>query len=301
VVLIDQNRCRAWRMCISACPYKKSYYNWRTGKMEKCLLCYPRLEVGEAPACFRACPGRIRYLGPILYDLDRVAKAANVPDDQLVDAQREIILDPNDPEVIDAARPAGISDAWLDACRRSPVFKMVKEWRIALPLHPEFRTLPSLFYVPPESPVRTAVPEDGTTIGMAKSRGVLPDLDQFRIPIRFLAGLFGAGNEAPVRIALQRQLAVRAFRRSERVDGTPDTAVLEAAGLTVSQARAMHRLLALAHHHERFVIPTTRRERTANAPYIERGFTGFTELAPGNAPKRRSFFHGAKPGVEVGP
>ena len=300
VVLIDQNRCRAWRMCVSACPYKKPYYNWRTGKMEKCLLCYPRLEVGEAPACFRACPGRIRYLGPLLYDLDRVAEAANVPDELLVDAQRDIILDPHDPAVIAAAPAAGISESWLDACRRSPVYRMVKDWRIALPLHPEFRTLPSLFYVPPESPVRTAAPQD-STLDMVDGGGVLPNLDQFRIPIRFLAGLLSAGSEEPVRVALRRQLAVRAFRRSERVNGQPDASVLEAVGLTVAQARAMHRLLALAHYHERFVIPTTRRERTANAPHIERGFAGYSEMAPGAAPRRRSFFHGARPGVEVGP
>jgi nitrate reductase beta subunit len=36
VVLIDQDRCRGWRMCVSGCPYKKIYYNWSTGKSEKC-------------------------------------------------------------------------------------------------------------------------------------------------------------------------------------------------------------------------------------------------------------------------
>lgn len=295
VVLIDQNRCRAWRYCISACPYKKPYYNWRTGKMEKCLLCYPRLETGQPPACFQACPGRIRYLGPLLYDMDRVAEAANAPDERLVEAQRDIILDPHDPEVQSAAREAGISEAWLEACRRSPVYRMVKEWEIALPLHPEFRTLPCLFYIPPESPVLTA--QGDGYLNMVNGGGVLPDLDQFRIPIRFLTRLFGAGNEEVVRVALLRQLAVRAFRRSERVERTPNADVLEAVGLTVEDARAMHRLLALAHYHERFVIPTTRRERTANAPYIERGFAGFREMTASGSPKRRSTFHGGRPEV----
>ena len=149
VVLIYQDRRRGWRFCVSGCPYKKTYYNWRTGKSEKCILCYPRIETGQAPACFQACPGRIRYMGPLLYDLDRVASVANASESELVAQHREIILDPNDPRVIAAAREAGVSDAWLDACRRSPVYKMVKEWEIALPLHPEFRTLPSLFYIPP--------------------------------------------------------------------------------------------------------------------------------------------------------
>src|ERR1035437_4277059 len=63
IVLLDQKRCRAWRFCISACPYKKVYYNWFATKAEKCILCYPRLETGQAPDCFHSCVGRIRYLG----------------------------------------------------------------------------------------------------------------------------------------------------------------------------------------------------------------------------------------------
>lgn len=297
VVLLDQDRCRAWRYCISSCPYKKPYYNWRTGKMEKCLLCYPRIETGQPPACFHSCPGRIRYMGPLLYDLDRVAETANVPDKDLVSAHRSIILDPYDPEVISASRKSGISSAWIDACQRSPVYKMVKKWEIALPLHPEFRTLPSLFYIPPESPVRTSS-SNKEFYNMVGGKNVLPKLDQFRIPIRFLSNLLAAGNDELVEIALIRQLAVRAFRRSERVDGKLDVALLRAAGLSVEDARDMHRLLALAHYHERFVVPTTRREQTAISPYIERGFVGFSEMKPTSSPKRRTSFHGSR--EEVG-
>ncbi len=35
VVLINQNVCRAWRMCVTACPYKKTYYNWSTGQVRE--------------------------------------------------------------------------------------------------------------------------------------------------------------------------------------------------------------------------------------------------------------------------
>ncbi len=297
IVLIDQNRCRAWRYCVSACPYKKTYFNWRTSKMEKCVLCYPRVETGQPPACFHACPGRIRYMGPLLYDLDRVPEVANVPEEDLVQAQRDIILDPNDPQVQTAAGEAGISDAWMEACARSPVYRMFKRWEIALPLHPEFRTLPCLFYVPPESPVRT----DSASrehYNMTNESSVLPDLDEFRIPVQFLASMLSAGNKQMVEIALLRQLAVRAFRRSERVNGKPDLEILKSVGLTEDDAREMHRLLALAHFHERFVVPTTRRERTANAPYVERGYSGFSELTPSDKPRRSSFFHGQR--EEVG-
>src|SRR6266536_3045160 len=32
IVLVDQDRCRGWRMCVTGCPYKKVYFNHRTGK-----------------------------------------------------------------------------------------------------------------------------------------------------------------------------------------------------------------------------------------------------------------------------
>ena len=29
IVLVDQEKCRGWRMCVSGCPYKKVYFNWK--------------------------------------------------------------------------------------------------------------------------------------------------------------------------------------------------------------------------------------------------------------------------------
>ena len=53
IVLVDQDKCRGWRMCVSGCPYKKVYFNHRTGKAEKCTFCYPRIEVGLPTVCSR--------------------------------------------------------------------------------------------------------------------------------------------------------------------------------------------------------------------------------------------------------
>ena len=78
IVLIDQDKCRGWRMCVSGCPYKKIYYNWSSGKSEKCIFCYPRIEAGQPTVCSETCVGRIRYLGVILYDADRIQEAASV-------------------------------------------------------------------------------------------------------------------------------------------------------------------------------------------------------------------------------
>jgi len=46
----------------------------------------------------------IRYLGNVLYDADLIEQAAKRPDNELVQAQRSTILDPNDPKVIAEAR-----------------------------------------------------------------------------------------------------------------------------------------------------------------------------------------------------
>jgi nitrate reductase beta subunit len=63
IVVIDQDRCQGYRYCIKACPYKKIYFNEVTGKSEKCIFCYPRLEKGEVNACAAQCPGRLRFVG----------------------------------------------------------------------------------------------------------------------------------------------------------------------------------------------------------------------------------------------
>ncbi|MEP0843688.1 MAG: dehydrogenase [Phycisphaerae bacterium] len=63
VVLVDQSRCRGYRECVQACPYKKVFYNPITGTSEKCIACFPKLEAGEQPQCFVNCIGKIRLAG----------------------------------------------------------------------------------------------------------------------------------------------------------------------------------------------------------------------------------------------
>ena len=114
IVLVDQDRCRGWRMCVTGCPYKKVYFNHRTGKAEKCTFCFPRIEVGIPTVCSETCVGRLRYIGLMLYDADRVLEAASTEDDHgLYEAQRSVFLDPNDPEVVRAAEAAGIPRDWI--------------------------------------------------------------------------------------------------------------------------------------------------------------------------------------------
>ncbi|WP_440530639.1 nitrate reductase subunit beta, partial [Serratia sarumanii] len=142
IVLIDQDKCRGWRMCLTGCPYKKIYFNWKSGKSEKCIFCYPRIEAGQPTVCSETCVGRIRYLGVLLYDADRIEQAAAVENDKdLYQSQLDIFLDPHDPKVIAQALADGVPQGVIEAAQQSPVYKMAMDWKLALPLHPEYRTL----------------------------------------------------------------------------------------------------------------------------------------------------------------
>jgi len=263
IVLIDQDKCRGWRMCVSGCPYKKIYYNWSTGKAEKCIFCYPRIEAGQPTVCSETCVGRIRYLGVLLYDADRIEEAASAEHARnLYDAQLSIFLDPNDPAVIEQARADGVPDAWLAAARTSPVYKMAVDWRVALPLHPEYRTLPMVWYIPPLSPVQARV-----EAGAIEMKGEIPDVSSLRIPLKYLANLLTAGDEVPVARALERMLAMRAFMRGRHVDGVDRPEILQQAGITAPEVEEMYRIMAIANYEDRFVIPTSHREYAGATPF----------------------------------
>ena len=271
IVLIDQDKCRGWRMCVSGCPYKKIYYNWATGKAEKCIFCYPRIEAGQPTVCSETCVGRIRYLGVLLYDADRIEEAASSDHKHnLYDAQLQIFLDSNDLAVIEQARADGVPEPWLEAARNSPVYKMAVDWRVALPLHPEYRTLPMVWYIPPLSPVQARV-----EAGAIEMKGEIPNVSSLRIPLKYLANLLTAGDEAPVARALERMLAMRAFMRGRHVDGVDRPEVLAAAGITQADVEDMYKIMAIANYEDRFVIPTTHREYAENA-FDLRGSCGFS-------------------------
>ena len=117
IVLIDQERCRGYRKCVEACPYKKSMYRPNTRTSEKCIACFPRVE-GSDPLteglpmetrCMTACIGKIRLQGLVQ-----------------VDGEGQWVSDP-----------------------KSPLCFLVQEEKVALPLYPQFGTQPNVYYIPP--------------------------------------------------------------------------------------------------------------------------------------------------------
>ena len=119
IVLIDQSRCRGYQQCVEACPYKKAIFRPSTGTSEKCVGCYPRIE-GKDPQlspngepcetrCMTACPGKIRLQG--LVRMDENGQWAQDP--------------------------------------QNPIYYLVRERKIALPIYPQFGTEPNGYYIPP--------------------------------------------------------------------------------------------------------------------------------------------------------
>jgi len=163
-----------------------------------------------------------------------------------------------------------VPEAWIEGARRSPIWKMAMEWKVAFPLHPEYRTLPMVWYVPPLSPIQNAA-----AAGALEMDGEMPDVRSLRIPVKYLANLLTAGVEEPVVQALERMMAMRAYMRARSIDGRIDHNIAERVGLTAAQIDEMYHIMAIANFEDRFVIPTTHRE-TAEDAYELRSDCGFT-------------------------
>jgi nitrate reductase / nitrite oxidoreductase, beta subunit len=256
VVLVDQEVCKGWRFCTSACPYKKVYFNWDSGKAEKCIFCFPRTETGQCNACAHSCVGRIRYVGVLLYDADRVEEALLSRKELLVTAHRSVILDPCDPQVKEGARRNGVPDQWLEAAENSPVYALVKEFGLALPLHPEFRTMPMAYYIPSLSPVTALIGD----LHRVAEHGSIPSFEKLRAPISFLASLLSGGNREIIEDVLKKLIALRVFMRSKNLNLPPADEALRQAGLDEVAAGRLYRLFTIGGYNERNIIPGQQRE-----------------------------------------
>ncbi len=146
VVLIDQERCRGYRKCVEGCPYKKALYRSNTHTSEKCIACYPRLEGKDKeispdgdPAetrCMSVCVGKIRLQGLVQVEQD---------------------------------------GRWTKAAD-SPLYYLIRERQVALPLYPQFGTEPNGFYIPPRWVPRSYLHQMfGPGVGRAIEQYSCPD------------------------------------------------------------------------------------------------------------------------------
>lgn len=151
---------------------------------------------------------------------------------------------------------------------------------MALPLHPEFRTLPMLFYVPPLLPVMASLKprnaEQADKMGDVVKRWndewlydtsteeLWGTIDEARFPLQYMANLFSAGDTSKVRDRVKKLMAVRIHRRWKTVGDISkerSEQTLKDAGLTPEMADQIYYLTSLAKFDDRFVIPASHREQ----------------------------------------
>ncbi|OGN85822.1 MAG: nitrate oxidoreductase subunit beta [Chloroflexi bacterium GWC2_73_18] len=181
IVLIDQARCRGYRKCVEACPYKKSMYRPTTRVSEKCVACYPRIE-GKDPLsdgvpmetrCMSSCPGKIRLQG---------------------------------------LAPVAADGSWADD-PQNPITFLVRDEQVALPLYPQLGTEPNGFYIPPRW-----APRD--FLRQMFGPGVDRALERYRAPSRELLAvlqLFRASQQIIFRFEIEE--GPRVFETE--IDGKP--------------------------------------------------------------------------------
>lgn len=88
---------------------------------------------------------------------------------------------------------------------QGPVYKLVKKWKVALPLFPQFGTEPNVYYVPPLAPPRLS---DAGKLDRTKPR----------IPLGFLVHLFGPEVEQALKLLEREMQRSRDGEKSELME-----------------------------------------------------------------------------------
>ena len=137
--------------------------------------------------------------------------------------------------------------------------RLILDYKVALPLHPEYRTMPMVWYIPPLSPVVDIIKETGHDA--ENHDNLFGAIDALRIPVEYLANLFTAGDVDAGRPGAEeaRRDAVLHARHQPRPG--PARRDPRAVGMAGEDMYEMFRLLALAKYDERYVIPTAHAEQ----------------------------------------
>ncbi len=261
IVLVDQDQPAAAGACASRPAPTRRSTSTTTRARPRSARCATRASRRASRRSVRR-PAWVACAtsGVLLYDADRVTWAASQKDERdLYRAQREILLDPHDPRWSPRPRPTAFRTRGSRPPRSRPSGSSSPTYEVALPLHPEFRTLPMVWYVPPLSPVVDPVTASGSD--GEDHKVLLSAISQMRIPLEYLAGLFTAGDTAPVEL-LAPSPRRDALLHARRVRRQPDErgASPASVGMTAETVKEMYRLLAIAKYDDRYVIPTAHPE-----------------------------------------
>ncbi len=135
IVLVDQDRCRGWRMCVSE-PVREGLLQPQDRQGREVHVLLPAGRGQDPDVCAETCVGRLRYIGLVLYDADRVLEAAASKTSRSCTRRSAAAPRSRGPRVQREAEGAGIPGDWVEAARRSPVWALINRYEVALPLHP---------------------------------------------------------------------------------------------------------------------------------------------------------------------
>lgn len=187
--------------CAEACPYHAIEKREEDGVVMitdegKCESC-------PDPVCMKACPYKEIYWNSL-------RKAAQKCNGCVPRMEKEVA-----PACVRQCPGRCIWVGFLDDAD-GPVHKLVREWKVALPLHAEFGTGPNVYYIPPLAPPRLDAQGN-------------PDEREPRIPMDYLRSLFGPAVDG----ALERLKAEMEKKRRKESSEIMDTLI----------ARRWHELL----------------------------------------------------------
>ncbi len=134
-----------------------------------------------------------------------------------------------------------------------------------------------LFYVPPLLPVMGKM-DNGHYANTID--GFFSGLESARLPIKYLANLFSAGNVEIIEYVMKKLIAVRYYRRSldmGDIDLVQINRMMREGNVSPEEAEEIYRLTALATVDQRFVIPPLQREEAISEtcnPELCRGSCG---------------------------
>jgi DMSO reductase family type II enzyme iron-sulfur subunit len=172
--------------CLSACPRNAIYKREQDGVV---VIDQDRCEGHRH--CLEACPYKAINFNPVSQKSEKCIECYPRLEKKIANACNRMCTG--------RTRAFGYLDD-----EDGQVFKLVKQWQVALPLHPEAGTVPNVYYVPPLG--SRGFEEDGSIT------------DQTRIPAEELERLFGPRVHEALKTIRRERQKVRDGQHSELID-----------------------------------------------------------------------------------